>query len=107
MNEVLISPEVASKLPDFKGSDFNGNISTGTFTYFTKEGDEYCELPLWKITSYIEQFDMNSDCIVVRKSLDGNPSNDVERWGHIPALEYLKDNLEMVARLYFQDNLQP
>lgn len=108
MNEVLESQQVVSKLPDFKESDFEGNISSGTFNYWTSEGDQWGEdIPLWKITSYIEQYDMNADCIVINRSSDGNPAHDVEKWGHIPVLKYLRDNIEMVSRLYFQDNLQP
>ena len=109
MNEVLESQQAVSKLPNFKDSDYIGTITTGKFFYWTEDGDQWGEdIPLWKITSYIEQHDMNYDCIAVRnRSFDGNPAHDEERWGYIPVLEYLKDNLEEVARLYFQDNLRP
>lgn len=109
MNEVLESQQVVSKLPDFKNSDFIGSVQTGKFFYWTEDGDQWGEdIPLWKIAMYIEQNDMNYACYaVINRSFDGNPSCDEEKWGYIPVLTYLKDNLEEVARLYFQDNLQP
>lgn len=93
-------------MPDFRLSDFSGSVYAGTFTYFTEEGDELCKIPLWKIIAYIEYFDMNSVVVTTRKALDGNPSNDSEKIGYTPALQFLKDNLAEVSRLYYLDNLR-
>lgn len=81
-------------------------ILAGKIEYWSEDGESVvATAALMNVLDYIEHHGLNQDVWTSNPSWDGNPTHEVDHeYTHDP-LDYLKDNIAEVSKLYYQDHL--